>query len=48
MYPPEYLPEEFEKKMQDPSLQQRIRQDVIDGRMAGEKNTPLQLSIAGA
>ena len=32
--------EEFEKELTDPSLQQRIRQDVSDGRQAGVSGTP--------
>lgn len=32
--------EEFEKKMTDPSLQQRIQQDALDGRQAGVRGTP--------
>jgi len=31
---------EFEKKMKDPALQGRIRQDVFDGRKAGVRSTP--------
>jgi len=31
---------EFEKKMKDPEIQKRIRQDIIDGRQAGVNSTP--------
>jgi protein-disulfide isomerase len=31
---------EFEKKMNDPEIQQRIGQDVMDGRQAGVNSTP--------
>ena len=31
---------EFEKKMQDPEVQNRIRQDVLDGSKAGVNSTP--------
>lgn len=31
---------EFEKKMNDPEIQQKIGQDVMDGRQAGVNSTP--------
>ncbi len=31
---------EFEKKMNDPAIQQKIGQDVMDGRQAGVNSTP--------
>ncbi len=31
---------EFEKKMKDPEIQKRIRQDIIDGSQAGVNSTP--------
>jgi len=31
---------EFEKKMKDPEIQKRIRQDLIDGSQAGVNSTP--------
>lgn len=31
---------EFEKKMKDPALGERVRQDVLDGRQAGVNSTP--------
>ena len=32
--------EEYEKKKNDPAIQQRINQDVSDGRRAGVRGTP--------
>ncbi|UCD77963.1 MAG: thioredoxin domain-containing protein [Desulfobacterales bacterium] len=31
---------EFEKKMRDPEIQNKIRRDVLDGRKAGVNSTP--------
>ena len=31
---------EFNTKMRDPEIQQRIRQDILDGRQAGVNSTP--------
>jgi len=31
---------EFGKKMRDPEIQNRIRQDILDGRQAGVNSTP--------
>jgi protein-disulfide isomerase len=31
---------EFEKKMMDPEIRRRIRQDLLDGRQAGVNSTP--------
>ena len=31
---------EFEKKMMDPEIQNRIKQDFLDGRQAGVNSTP--------
>jgi protein-disulfide isomerase len=32
--------EEYEKKKKDPAIQQRVRQDLSDGRQAGVRGTP--------
>jgi len=31
---------EFDKKMRDPEIQNKIRQDILDGRQAGVNSTP--------
>jgi protein-disulfide isomerase len=32
--------EEYEKKKGDPAIQQRVRQDALEGRQAGVRGTP--------
>jgi protein-disulfide isomerase len=32
--------EEYEKKVKDPAIQQRVRQDALEGRQAGVRGTP--------